>query len=315
MPIAFEPLSARHRPMLEKHLPQFGSGDCNLSVVSLLTRGVERGIRAAECREHLLLETEVLSAPGRVLILPVGSNITAELLNTLEAHYAAEGLPLRLFGIVPEVLRMLKRTMPERSFNVTASTGDWDYVYRRERIETLEGRAMAKKRNLAKRYRSTVPGAIFRPFVKPDGTPDAMVFERALEFLEIWYRDAVGEAGMTPSLLEEQGTVRRALNLDFAGELLGGVLFSDDSAAARVDGFSYGACVRPGMAAVHIEKARREPGAYPALSSAFAASLPADIKLINREEDLNIAGLRRAKLQWAPSAQLQKGVVELLPTA
>ena len=67
------------------------------------------------------------------------------------------------------------------------------------------------------------------------------------------------------------------------------------------------------MAAVHIEKGRRDPGVYPALSSALAASLPEEIRILNREEDINIPGLRRAKLQWAPLGDVQKGVLELLP--
>ena len=75
-------------------------------------------------------------------------------------------------------------------------------------------------------------------------------------------------------------------------------------------GFTYGARSAPDILAVHIEKATRAvPGAYPALSQAFAKSLPLCIEYLNREEDLGIAGLRKAKQDWHPVAQLKKGIL------
>ena len=97
---------------------------------------------------------------------------------------------------------------------------------------------------------------------------------------------------------------REALNLS------GGLLMSD----GRVDGFTYGTLVAKDIFAVHIEKARRDvTGAYPALSSAFAKSLPEDVVFLNREEDIGIPGLRKAKLAWMPCGMIQKGVVEIVP--
>ena len=54
-------------------------------------------------------------------------------------------------------------------------------------------------------------------------------------------------------------------------------------------------------------------GAYPALTSGFAALLPESVTTLNREEDIGISGLRKAKQGWNPQRMLQKGYVRLMP--
>lgn len=309
----FQPITLASRSLLETYLPAGGNGDCNLSIVSLITRGIERDVRAAEADGALWLRTVSISVDDPVYYLPIGTNLTAAHVEMLEAVAADEGTPLRLYGPVDDLLRAVKRAVPERRFRIVSSSGDWDYLYRRDRIETLDGRAMAKKRNLAKRYRTANPEAVFRPFVREDGSVDEETIARALEFLDAWYAAETEGAPLSASLEEERATIHRAFSPDITPALFGGVLFSDGTPEARVDGFSYGARLTPRMAAVHIEKGRRDPGVYPVLSSAFAASLPEEIRILNREEDINVPGLRRAKLQWAPLGDVQKGVLELLP--
>lgn len=90
--------------------------------------------------------------------------------------------------------------------------------------------------------------------------------------------------------------------------MYGGILHE----RGRILGLTYGARSASDILSVHIEKATREvPGAYPALSQAFAKSLPLCIEYLNREEDLGIPGLRKAKQDWHPITQLKKGVIEI----
>ena len=260
----FQPLTLASRSLLETYLPAGGNGDCNLSIVSLLTRGIERGVAAAETDGALWLRTVSISVEEPVYCLPIGTNLTARHVEMLEGIAKREGTePLRLYGPVDDLLRAVKRAVPERRFRIVSSSGDWDYLYRRDRIETLDGRAMAKKRNLAKRYRTANPEAVFRPFVREDGTVDEETIARALEFLDAWYATETEGGVLSASLEEERGTIHRAFSPEIAPALFGGVLFSDGTPDARVDGFSYGARLTSRMAAVHIEKGpRRLSGAF-----------------------------------------------------
>ena len=66
--------------------------------------------------------------------------------------------------------------------------------------------------------------------------------------------------------------------------------------------------IAPGVGGVHFEKVIGEyadNGGYAVINKMFAETL-ASAKLINREEDINIEGLRKAKLSYYPLIILDK---------
>ena len=66
--------------------------------------------------------------------------------------------------------------------------------------------------------------------------------------------------------------------------------------------------IAPGVWDIHFEKVNGEyadNGGYAVINKMFAETL-AGVKLINREEDINIEGLRKAKLSYYPLIILDK---------
>ena len=61
---------------------------------------------------------------------------------------------------------------------------------------------------------------------------------------------------------------------------------------------------------IHFEKAREDlDGAYPAINCEFANYLRArhpEIRFLNREDDMGIEGLRKAKLSYYPHHMVEK---------
>ena len=66
------------------------------------------------------------------------------------------------------------------------------------------------------------------------------------------------------------------------------------------------------MFVIHFEKAfARVQGAYPMINQQFVEHELMEYEYVNREEDLGIEGLRRAKESYQPAFLVEKGVVKV----
>ena len=88
-----------------------------------------------------------------------------------------------------------------------------------------------------------------------------------------------------------------ALTLYGTGVFAGGVLVA----------FAIGEPLNPSTFVEHFEKGMPGyPGVYQFLLQAFAQSIPDAFPFLNREQDLGIDGLRRAKESWHPAQLVEK---------
>ena len=87
--------------------------------------------------------------------------------------------------------------------------------------------------------------------------------------------------------------------------LTGGILHVDGKIAA----FTFGMPINQDTFGVHVEKADTSiDGAYAMINYEFANHIPEQYVYLNREEDLGIEGLRKAKLSYQPAIILEKYV-------
>jgi hypothetical protein len=169
--------------------------------------------------------------------------------------------------------------------HVWEDRNNFDYLYSREKMATLAGRALHRKKNLVNLFlRNNV--CIAKPLLEEYAGD-------ALRVLEQWRRRetpnrASGAAG-------DYAAAREALeNMEYL-QLCGGIFYVDEEPIAYVLGEEL---AQGRMFVLHFEKAvlRKEyTGIYQYVNQAFAAVLPEKYELINREQDLGDPGLRQAK--------------------
>ena len=171
---------------------------------------------------------------------------------------------------------------------VSEDRDNFDYLYRRESLATLHGRALQKKRNLVHAFDRS--HAYESEVISPDRIQDA------LTVLEAWRATAADQADYAPA----KEALEHATELGLEGR----IYYVDKQPA----GYTLGEPTAGGtMFAVHYEKTvPHMKGLYQVINMDFARSLPESITLINREQDLGDEGLRQAKLTYRPSGFVKK---------
>ena len=104
-------------------------------------------------------------------------------------------------------------------------------------------------------------------------------------------------------LTNERRSMDFALRNFEALGLTGGALVIDDHIVA----FTYGSPINGITFGVHVEKADTSyEGIFSVINQEFVAHIPETYTYINREEDLGLPGLRKAKLSYNPAVLLEK---------
>jgi hypothetical protein len=178
--------------------------------------------------------------------------------------------------------------LESRGYLVTEDRDHFDYLYNRKDLAELTGKEYHKKRNLVNGFISNYE-CTQKP-LKRENVPDA------LAVLEEW-RSAKGYDG-------DYQAAREGLELFEELGMRGAVYYIEDKPV----GWCLGESLAKGtMFAIHFEKAcDRFKGIYQFINQAFAQSLPAHYRLINREQDLGNEGLRQAKMTYRPSGFVRK---------
>jgi len=178
--------------------------------------------------------------------------------------------------------------LENRGYIVAEDRDNFDYLYNRSDLAELSGREYHKKRNLVNGFINSY--SYEQKPLHRDNVPDAIAV------LDEW-RAAKGVDG-------DYKASREGLELFEELGMRGAVYYVDGAPA----GWCMGEPLAKGrMFAVHFEKAcDRFKGIYQFINQAFAQSLPAYFKLVNREQDLGNEGLRQAKMTYRPCGFVKK---------
>ncbi|MFW9938451.1 MAG: phosphatidylglycerol lysyltransferase domain-containing protein, partial [Candidatus Thorarchaeota archaeon] len=74
--------------------------------------------------------------------------------------------------------------------------------------------------------------------------------------------------------------------------------------------YTFGEMINQNTLVIHIEKAHMKfEGSYQAINNLFLKNCCVDVIYVNREQDLGIDGLRRAKESYKPVRMIKKSII------
>ena len=209
--------------------------------------------------------------------------------------------PLKIYLADEEAIKFL--TLEENPRYLVKEEEDFkDYLYDAEELRTLPGKRFYKKKNRVNKFKREYEG---RWEYRSICCSEKVV---VWEFLDRWYQSRVKEEGNGEDTLEYEikgihEVLQNCMSID---HYIGGIFID-----GRLEAFSIGAYnPREEMACISIEKGNPEiPGIYQIINQEFLLHEFPKAKLVNREDDMGLACLRKAKESYNPVGFARKYMV------
>ena len=165
-----------------------------------------------------------------------------------------------------------------------------DYVYLRESLVQLSGKKLHAKKNHLNKFKKLYPDYEYRELTEDD-FENCMALARKLIM--------TGENSDDSEILSMEKLFCNYAALGLKGAVL--------KVQGNTVAFTVGEKQTENCAIIHIEKADTAyEGSYAAINNFFVSNTMTDFEFINREEDMGLEGLRKAKMSYRPLRMIIK---------
>lgn len=214
-------------------------------------------------------------------------------------RFEEKGYPF-IMRLVPPHMRNIYNDLFPGRFLTLNDRANHDYVYMVDELSELKGRKYHSKKNHLNRFEREFEGR----YEVVDMT--AELADEALELLE--YIDSRKQVeGFAADMLAMEKEVLNDIMPKFTELGFEGVALRIDG---KLEAYAFGGRLGPNIIVEHVEKANIEfPGIYQKINSEFCKKFRDICKYVNREEDLGLEGLRKAKLSYKPVKMIEKCII------
>lgn len=296
--IDFKPFIPADREQYEQILFDREERGCEYGFTNLYMWGRQN---VAYLHDHVLYFSQFNRKS--VYLFPIGQGDKKVAIQAIMEDAKERGIPCRLTGLTEKDWEALEQLFPGQ-FRCHFDRDSFDYVYDIQDLCELKGRKYQKKRNHLNRFRAERPDHKLIPI-----TLENLPVVEALA--KEWYARRLADNPHGDYQME-QAALKKALR-DFDALGLEGVLLEDQG---QFMAFAIGSPLRETTFDIHFEKAlEANDGTYAAINQGFAAYLQdkyPQLQWINREDDMGLEGLRKAKLSYNPHHMVEKRWVCLL---
>lgn len=198
-----------------------------------------------------------------------------------------------IYGVTENYKKMIDKYFPNR-FSYEYDEGYNDYIYSVEKMAELRGKKYHGKRNHITNFKKNNPDWSFE-ILNQDNINECIALHSQ------WIKNHEDDEDYSYEFEAVLTAFENYEKLGFVGGLI------------RVDGkviaYTMGERHSDRLFVTHFEKAPAEiQGAYPIINQEFTRNCLMNYEYVNREEDLGLEGLRKAKQSYNPELFLEKCV-------
>lgn len=288
--IVFKPPCLEDHAWADSYLSGVRENGCEFNFATLYIWSEALGIRIARIDDFVLAHT---TASGGGYMFPAGCGKAEIALKEIVQYCDISGEQLRFVWLDEEHKSQLETIFPGR-FNFLDDRNSWDYLYDINKLSDLTGKKMHAKRNHINRFENDFPGWTYEQ-IGPENIDDCIEMD---DMWRIHHRESDDDG--------ERRAIEKALRNMNALGLDGGLIRLE----GKVVAYTVGDHINDNVFNVHFEKAVGEiPGAYAIINREFARRIREkypEVIYINREDDMGLEGLRKAKESYYPDRMVKK---------
>lgn len=219
-------------------------------------------------------------------LYPMGDGDIGHALMLMEQYCDSKGIPFVMYQVNPEQKALIESLFPDK-YNLRPFRTEFEYIFETERLASLQGKKLQPKRNHINHFEKE-NNWLFEPITEEN------LFEVIL-FSHQWDQAIDSSAGS--SLNMENMALMNAFEAFSCLNLQGGLLRVDHQIVA----FALGCPLSSDTYLILFEKADASVrGAYTMINREFVRHFCLGFRYVNRAEDNDDEGLRKAKLSYHP---------------
>ena len=299
--LTFRPLALEDRACIQQHTFESGLQNCNYSFINLISWQPTFGTEFALTSQGLVLRYRSEGGTAYMLNLKQhDADAYASLAQALCDDARQHGERLVVMGLENRDAEGLASALgTEAQFQTLRN--NQDYIYDRSRLESLQGKELHGKRNHVNKFRSLYPHYTYRPL-------EQSLFPLCIELEKRWREAGHNrpEGYAIDTIDVEQRNMQYVFDHWTTLDAIGGAVLVDEKLVA----FTYGGAITEDTFDVCVEKADVSyEGAFNIINQEFVRHLPPQFVHINREEDMGLEGLRKAKTAYHPQQLLEYNIL------
>jgi len=283
-------LTFEDKPLLEALFKEMQPQISELTFTNLYVWNEAEPARLSRLNKTVLLQRRRI-LDGKNVFLPSWTNeAISTLLENLRKVAVENHTEILLYGIDS----MQAGQLSER-YRVFPDRDNWDYIYLSSDLADLPGDKYHSKRNFVTRCLADHKCEYAKL--------DASVVNDCLQLQTEWCN--LRQCGSVPSLEAENRAIKTIFDRYPQLNVFGGAVYVDD----KLEAFTLAEPLNRETAVIHFEKANPQiVGLYQLINQWFCQNVLRTFTFVNREQDLGIPGLRKAKLSYHPHHILEKYV-------